>query len=59
MESAGTKDLFMFYELLIWGLKEGNMPFLRDQVECTFPRIVFDCVENKRTLDRFLAFFTP
>lgn len=58
MENAGTKDLFLFYELLIWGLKEGNLPFLKDQIETSFPRIVYDCVGNRRTLDRFLAFFT-
>ena len=28
MESAGSKDLFVFYELLLWALREGNAAFL-------------------------------
>ena len=40
MESAGSKDLFVFYELLIWGIKERNVEFLTDQIDLQFPRIV-------------------
>lgn len=58
MESAGSKDLFVFYELLIWGIKEKNLGFVIDQIDTQFPKIVNECLINKRTQDRFLAFFT-
>jgi len=59
MESAGSRDLFVFYELLIWGIREGNLNLIKDQIDNTFPKILQDCLVNRRTLDRFLAFFTP
>jgi len=30
MENAGSKDLFVFYEMLLWGIKESNIDFIRD-----------------------------
>jgi len=30
IESAGSKDLFVFYELLIWGIKDDNVIFLTE-----------------------------
>jgi hypothetical protein len=30
MESAGSKDLFVFYELLVWGIRERNQEFFED-----------------------------
>lgn len=59
MESAGSKDLFVFYEMLIWGIRERNIKFIDEQINQAFPKIIADCLVNRRTLDRFLAFFTP
>lgn len=59
MENAGSKDLFVFFELLVWAIKEGNLDFIQEQIDKSFPNIVDDCLKNQRTLDRFLAFFTP
>eukprot|EP00347_Sterkiella_histriomuscorum_P007735 403347755 len=59
MENAGSKDLFVFYELLIWAIKAGNVEFVEDQIQNSFKAIILDCLKNKRTFDRFLAFFGP
>jgi len=48
MENAGSKDLFVFYEMLLWGIKEGNMDFIKDQIEINFRSIVKECMNNKR-----------
>jgi hypothetical protein len=59
MESAGSRDLFVFYELLVWAVKEKNLDLFLDQLNVTFPKILQDSLENRRIMDRFLAFFTP
>ena len=30
MESSGSKDLFVFYELLVWSIREKNLDFFTD-----------------------------
>ena len=59
MESAGSRDLFVFYELLVWAIRERNSDLFIDQLNSTFPKILIDCLEHRRIMDRFLAFFTP
>lgn len=58
IEQTGSRDLFVFFEVLLWGIKQHNLDFVRDQIEHSFPLIVFESLSNRRVLDRFLAFFT-
>lgn len=58
MEQTGSKDLFVFYDLLLWGIKVQNLSFVIDQIDEAFPRIVYDCLSNRRIMERFQAFFS-
>ena len=58
IEQTGSRDLFVFFEVLLWGIKQHNLDFVREQIEKSFPQIVYECLTNRRVLDRFLAFFT-
>lgn len=30
IEQTGSRDLFVFYDVLIWGIKQHNLDFVRD-----------------------------
>ena len=58
MENAGSKDLFVWYEMLLWGIREGNLEFVIDeQINKGFSKIVEDSCKYPRIMDRFMAFF--
>ncbi len=47
MENAGSKDLFVFYEMIVWSIREDKIQFAIEQIDQVFPKIVEDCLANQ------------
>ena len=48
IENSSSRDLFVFYEMLVWGIKQGMYDYVVDMVERAFKPIINDAVRNQR-----------